>query len=477
MDARAFAPYNKRLDALVTAAFEVGVDSAQLAPSLDGECAAEVRKLVPLAYRRKIGAFFTSGSHRREVVAALANLPPGPYLDPTCGGGDLLLAATSRLPVGPDLQATLREWSSRLAGWDIHPEFTRATRSRILLAAAARHIDQSGSSSGGLARVTLPKIVAGDAMVRLRPGSLSNTVVLLNPPFGSTAVPKSCSWAEGSTSRAAVFVEAVLNAAKSSCYLVAILPDVLRTGSNYQHWRELVEATADIHSVTPLGLFDDHTDVDVFLLVAAIKPSATKLRQPSKANIGALWWRGVGVDGSATLADYFDVNVGAVVDNRDPHEGDFHPFITARDLPPQGRLTSISVKRRFNKRLFTPPFVVVRRTSRPTANGEVRAAGVLITGKKPVAVDNHLLVLSPKDGTVGHCEKLLEVLNSPETTALLDERMRCRHLTVVVLRGLPWLTQGSCPQTARPTGESADVAGRRGSLGWTDDGGQCGGGA
>lgn len=433
MDLRAFVPYNKHLDALVTAAFEVGVDGSQLAQSLDGECAIQVRKLVPLEYRRQIGAFFTSGSHRDEVSSALAELRPGPYLDPACGGGDLLLAATSHLPIGRDLPSTLKMWSASLAGWDIQPEFTRAARSRILLAAAARHAEFSGTP-GLVGRVTLPRIVAGDAMARLRRASLSNTVVLLNPPFGTTAVPEGCSWAEGSTSRAAVFVEAVIDAVKTSCYLVAILPDVLRTGSNYRHWRELVEGVANVRAVRPLGLFDEHTDVDVFLLVAEVKPTSGAVG--AKAN----WWRDMASSSRRTVADYFAVNVGTVVDNRDPYEGAVHPFITARDLPPHGRLESPTSTRRFNKRLFPPPFVIVRRTSRPTVNGQIRAAGVLATGHKPIAVDNHLIVLSPKDGTIATCEELLRLLNDPGTTAFLDERMRCRHLTVVAVRDLPWPT-------------------------------------
>ena len=96
----------------------------------------------------------------------------------------------------------------------------------------------------------------------------------------------------------------------------------------------------------------------------------------------------------------------------------------------------VSNNRRFEGRVFSPPFVVVRRTSRP--GDKHRALGTIINNARPVAVENHLLVLLPKDGTVKACRELLRVLRKPQTTQWLDQYIRCRHLTVSALADLPW---------------------------------------
>jgi hypothetical protein len=83
-----------------------------------------------------------------------------------------------------------------------------------------------------------------------------------------------------------------------------------------------------------------------------------------------------------------------------------------------------------------PPFVAIRRTSRP--GDRHRAIGTLITALQPVAVENHLIALRPKDGTVKACRELLYSLKDDRTTHWLDERIRCRHLTVAALNELPW---------------------------------------
>jgi hypothetical protein len=53
-------------------------------------------------------------------------------------------------------------------------------------------------------------------------------------------------------------------------------------------------------------------------------------------------------------------------------------------------------------------------------------------------VENHLIVLRPKDGTIGACREVLGILKDERTTRWLNERIRCRHLTVAALDELPW---------------------------------------
>jgi hypothetical protein len=129
-----------------------------------------------------------------------------------------------------------------------------------------------------------------------------------------------------------------------------------------------------------------------------------------------------------------------VVDNRDPHEGRLRPYLTAYDLPATSEMSSPSRSRLFGGSTVEPPFVALRRTSRPGpgVGGRTRAAGVLVRGNRAVAVDNHVITIRPLDGTEEKCERLLRVLDSPEVDKWLDERIRCRHLTVGVVRAIPW---------------------------------------
>jgi len=130
------------------------------------------------------------------------------------------------------------------------------------------------------------------------------------------------------------------------------------------------------------------------------------------------------------------VRVGPVVPHRHAEKGPLVPYIHARSLPSWSECTDIAESRRFMGRLFAPPFVAVRRTSRPD-NGS-RAVATLVLGNTPVAVENHLIVFLPKDETVETCRGLMQRLRSPKTDTWLNARLRCRHLTTRALAEMPW---------------------------------------
>jgi hypothetical protein len=67
----------------------------------------------------------------------------------------------------------------------------------------------------------------------------------------------------------------------------------------------------------------------------------------------------------------------------------------------------------------------------------MRAVATLVRGEGTVAIENHLIVLLPKDGRLKTCAKLLDSLKHENTTKWLNERIRCRHLTVSALSQLP----------------------------------------
>ena len=390
----------------------VAVESA-----LDGQAAAELKNLVALSARRAHGAFFTTGELRSE---ALWGSHDGVFFDPACGAGDLLIEAALRMPPRGTFRETVRRWSERLLGCDVEPAFVETARLRLLLAAAYR------SEHPGLEQIpddAFPGLVVGDGLSQHRLASFSDHI-LLNPPFGYVDAPSGTAWADGRVSEAAVFLERVLDYSPTGVTITTILPDVLRSGSRYGKWRSMVESMVEVSEIETYGLFDETTDVDVFVL------HGTRSDVPA-SQVG---W--VPRHQGASIGDFFDVHVGAVVPHRDPESGPTYPFIWPRRLPPSGSFNPEGTSRRFSGRTFSPPFVAIRRTSRP--GQKRRADGVLVVGDRRVAVENHLLVALPKNGRRSSCVELMGVLADERTGDWLDRRIRTRHLTVSAISDLPW---------------------------------------
>jgi hypothetical protein len=396
-----------------------------------------LRTLVPRDVRRQEGAFFTSGPVRAKFGALLAQAGAElerPYWDPACGAGDLLLEASGTLQLGPTLAQTLRSWGTKLRGHDTQPAFVEAAQLRLFIAAVARHRSRGDKVTvkADAAARSFPLLQVGDGLEAMRAVRGFGGHMLLNPPFGTVAAEPGCDWSTGLTSNAGVFFLAAAEALARNRQITAVLPDVLRSGSRYDAWRSRVDALVAVEQIAVHGVFDDHTDVDVFLL------RALRVRDGDRTSNVSRWWPEL--TSKVRVGDVFEVRVGPVVDNRDPHEGPEVPFLVARGIPPSGEIGTPERTRCFAGRLVFPPFVAIRRTSRPGpgANGGSRASGVIIRGTEPVAVDNHLITLQPKEGGVERCRELIASLESLEVRTWLDERIRCRHMTVRVVQSLPW---------------------------------------
>jgi hypothetical protein len=420
-----FAPYVTELEQLAYQALRTTrpADTA-LMPHLDGQAGRVLRRTVELDLLRQQGAFFT-GEQLSTRAAALVH-PAARYFDGTCGCGDLLLAVAQHLPVHRTVAATLRAWNRRLSGIDCHEPFVRAARARLALHAASRGAQPSRCRAG--LEDLLPAVRVGDLFAvqqRLRRGS----ALLLNPPYGLTQCPADVDWSSGRVSAAAVFAMHAQRLLPADGKLVAILPDVLRSGSRYARWRTEIERRTTINHVDVFGQFDALTDVDVFLLV---------LTGPDVASGETVGWQPT-PQATCTISRHFAVSVGAVVDFRSPQRGPVRPYLVGKGLP-VGGTTTAQKRREFDGKLETPPFVVVARTGRPGDRPRARASVVL--GNEPVAVENHLVVLRPLDGTQSACERLLGLLESEATSEWLDRRIRCRHLTVGALKNVPWTVRG-----------------------------------
>ena len=430
MSTAPFGAYVSSVEDLAIAALRGAKQSnsmSLLSDLLDGQAGDKLRETIPLQVRRELGAFFSSSELRS---AALVRGPSCPsigqhILDPAMGAGDLLIEATHQLPADGDLVATLESWGKVLYGRDLHPDFVRLTKARLILAAVSR-----GTVPGGDRDLTLensfPGIQAGDGLKLLETWDTAGHIVM-NPPFIHCDAPDDTDWTGGRTNSAAIFLAAVVKHARPGTIVSAILPDVIRTGTRYGRLRSVVTKRLDDLEIRPYGQFDQSTDVDVFILKGMVAaPSGD--RSPSS------WWLHTP---GATMGDHFTVSVGTVVPHRDEESQPLRNYLHAKAIPLGGDFhVADAEKKGFQQRTFSPPFVVVRRTSRP--GDRSRGIGTMIYGSTDALVENHLIVLEPKDGSTTTCRRAIDLLDSSLARDWLNNRIRCRHLTVGAIREMPW---------------------------------------
>ena len=426
-----YDPYVSSVEDLAVAALD---SSGSCRPALvssellDGQAGAVLRKSIPLEMRRKQGAFFSSSHLRAVALEPLQETSDslGTYLDPAVGAGDLLIEVARQLPVQKDLGETLRFWGQLLHGRDLQPMFVRLAKARLVLLAVARGAVASTKNGDGLDDI-LPEIKVGDGL-KLLAGGWSGTHIVMNPPFTYRQASEDINWASGQTSEAAMFLAAAVEGGEPGTHLTAILPDVIRAGSRYDQLRGVIGDRLHVITAKPYGQFDAWTDIDVFILRGVIE-------QREAGAAATQWWHRT--DGEC-LGDKADISVGPVVPHRDQESEPSNPYLLARDIPLGGEFDVSQAERRgFQNRLFRPPFVVIRRTSRP--GDKSRALGTLILGTGEVLVENHLIVIEPKDSSVDACHRILGVLASTHAREWLDNRIRCRHLTVRALNEMPWV--------------------------------------
>lgn len=424
-----FAAYVSSIEKSALKALESEVKQQrclELLNRIDDEIGSKVRESIGLGVRRNSGIFFSDSELRKAALR-----PNGPALnaeisaaDPAVGAGDLLLEIANKLPIECDLPRTLEAWGSTFAARDVEPAFIRLTKVRLALAAASRFSAPEWCTNRSFQDL-FPQIRVGDGLQFLRNAKQFGHIIM-NPPFAMRDAPECVEWATGQTNMAALFLDAAVGHASEGTQLIAILPDVIRTGSRYGRLRGAVADHLQSWRVSPYGQFDKWTDVDVFILNA-------KVGLPSEDGDSPNWWHAVKGE---QLQRSYRVSVGPVVPHRDPEGETAHPFLSVRSVPVGGVIDVSNVqKRRFNSRLFDPPFVVVRRTSRP--DEQSRGVGTLILGTVGVLVENHLLVIQPKRQSRRDCDRLIKHLDSVEAKNWLNNRIRCRHLTVGAIREMP----------------------------------------
>ena len=403
------------------------MSQTDLHPHLNGGAAVTLRDLVTRTQIRRSGAFFTGEDLGRQLVetASIDRIDETPAWDPTCGAGDLLLRWSERLPVSEDLRETLLHWGECLHGLDIHPEFIAVAKRRLALAAIGR-----GSCLQNRHALRADRLFPNLHNRNLLHGKVNvpdSSVILMNPPFTMIATPADCrAWSSGRVAFAAVALFRCLAAASPGQRIAAILPDVLRSGTRYAEWRRKVEELATNANVYVVGKFSDQADVDVFVL---------SMEAGTPTNRGIDWFRQERFKSSNTLDSICEIHVGPVVPHRHVPSGPYVPYLTTADAPPWREMSRVKSFLRFEGTRVKGPFLAIRRTSSPSDN--TRAIATLLNTNQSVALENHLISLRPHDGTIETCRKLHAYLKTKEVRNWLDQRIRCRHLTVSAIRQLP----------------------------------------
>ena len=345
---------------------------------LNGGPAEYVAKAIAREDRRSSSIFLTP----QRISAALVRLTPNleakyeRFFDPACGAGDLLISIARRLPLGNSLPDTLSAWSARLSGCDTIPAFVDLAKGRLALLARARHRTEQGLlfDSSRL----FPNITVANAL-GVKSQYATADLIIANPPFHQQVCPKEIHWASGKVNSAALFVHHALANLPTASRISAVLPEVLRSGSRYREWRKSVTALSRVNRLLVWGQFEPSVDIDVFLI------SMTRESMVGRPCLGRN--REKAAHSKGTIGERFTLSIGPVVPFRDKASQAPRPYIKPRDLAPWKTCTPVTSIRTDGPGC-TPPFVVVRRTSRP--GDKRRAVGTIVVGKEEVAVENHL---------------------------------------------------------------------------------------
>lgn len=420
------AQFSSYVDEIESCVINFDKNDKRIPKILNGETAIALNRIIPAPIRKNSGIFFTSPYLSKKVAKRIKTFlnEGASIVDPTCGAGDLLTACAQYLPREKTLRGTLRYWSKIISGYDLHEQFVRATRLRLILLAANFHCRDFKLQSI-LSEADFSNVQVNDSLSSFSSITHSDCIVT-NPPFGHIIAPEDCTWSSGKVQVAGVFFEKLLKGAHKGQHIIAILPDVLRSGTRYHKWRKLVADLSESLNIELIGRFDNKTGIDVFLLYVIAGKRKDVLWPCFSDSKGK---------NSLKVKDLFDVHVGPVVPHRHEHKGPWYSYIDSSSARPWAVVTDLP-NRRFSGTIFQSPFVVVRRTSSPS--DRYRATATTVRTSKPVAIENHLIILKPKDNTIKLCNELLKQLKDNRTNRWLNRRIRCRHLTVTSIKELPW---------------------------------------
>lgn len=383
-----------------------------------------LRECLSIEEMREAGSFFTGQKLSTKCLSLFgkAITSKSRVLDPTCGAGNLLIECSRKLGAGETLSETLKVWGSVLYGFDIHESFIEATKLRLIIEALSRGVKKNCSID--IAISYLKNIKVQDALLVNKNDLRDTTHVVLNPPFSIWQSPNKYYWKSGKINAAGVVLDHYLRILPKGCGLVAILPDVLRSGSRYNLFRDFCSLTLDAECIQ-WGRFNAKTDVDVFILSGVIFCGEMLKKIQWQEDLGDY----------EKISSKFDVCIGPLVAYRDLETGNEYPYFHSRNTPGGEMVEMAGELRRFQGRVISPPFILIKRTSSP--GDKHRIVATLVNLKGMVAIENHLIVVKPKSNQLIDCKKLMKILKLDRTNNFLNKRIRLRHLTVQAIKDIP----------------------------------------
>ncbi|MFL6585503.1 MAG: hypothetical protein ACJ8GV_01260 [Luteimonas sp.] len=393
--------------------------------AIDGRLTADVYARLDRGSRRTTGIFF-SGKEWASVLAE--KIPKGKwirYIDPSAGTGDLLIEVAKRFRKKDTVNETLRRWSERLVAVDLEPEFLRILWLRLVSLAMVKHKE---FRKPGLEVFLVPRGFRAADFLRTDIALVAGDCVITNPPYQRINHPGGINGG-GSKSAAAFHLEKIARASPKGVAFVALVPDVLRCGRNYQKFRYFLSEIIPNLVIESYGKFSCGVDVDVAIFSGVVGKKAV-IQTESSQSAGS----------AEKISDFYKVSVGAVVPHRDTEDGALRPYIAARSLQRWGVLKDAFRWAAYDSKDVSGPFVVIRRTSSPS--DKKRAVATVIDVGRPVLVENHLLVVHPLNGGLSECLELIRSLEDPRTDDWLNKNMRCRHLTVGAIKEMPFHRYG-----------------------------------
>lgn len=382
---------------------------------------AAIYEVLSRSDRREHGIFFSGKDWARILVSQVDTGRWSRFIDPSVGNGDLLVEVCLALPLGESPVQTLEQWSARLAAIDLRLSFLRIAWNRVQSIAFQRHGQKLPEGHS----MALPKSFKhGDALqidLELRPGDC----LLMNPPYQRVQLPVNSELGRGKRSAAALHLERMLKISPVGVGVVALVPDVMRSGTLYSEFRKALRSHVDLKRFAAFGNFGAHADVDVAVIVGITSDGSLPKAEVDPGDCHRV-----------TVGDFFEVSVGPVVPHRNPETGRTLPYLTPHNSPAWEEMERPSERAKFAATAKRGPLVLVRRTSSPSDRERARATIVNYGGE--MLVENHLLICTPKDGKIDTCRRLARSLSDPRTSAWLNEQIRCRHLTVASVSRLPW---------------------------------------
>jgi len=371
-----------------------------------------LRECLSLEEMREAGSFFTGQNLATKLIKSFneAITLDSVVLDPTCGAGNLLIECSRMLGVHKNLSCTLKSWGKVLQGYDLHSSFVEATKLRLVIEALNRGVKKDCSVEQALLYFT--HIQVKDTLL-----------VCAEELKGVTHVVHY--WKKGKVNAAGLIMDHYLRNLPKGCLISAILPDVLRSGSRYDNFRQYCSSQYEAQC-SIWGRFNKKTDVDVFLLIGKLKAQVDDI---------SIKWQENNDNHKGVLSDFFDVSVGPLVAYRDPLIGNEYAYFHSKNTIAWEVLNTAVEKRNFKGRVIQPPCILVKRTSSP--GDKYRATATIIDLQEPIAVENHLIVIKPKNGSLQDCKALFQKLKLDQTNEFLNKRIRMRHLTVTVVKEIP----------------------------------------